>query len=385
VTAAGGRLRGWLSRVLAVAWREATLLRHDRGFVSTIIAQPILIILLYGYGLSNTPANVPWAVLDRSQSAQSRQLVQDIRHSGYFLAPTPVSGYAEGHALLRRGAVLAMLVVPAGLRRDAARGRARVQVLLDGSDPLSAARVGSYVAQIAAASAPPRRPAVREGVAPGADLPGPVDVRQRFTFNPRLADRDFFLATLVGMLLTNLCLSASSLGIVGERESGTFEQTLALPISTVEIVLGKLVPLVVLGYLVLLGTLTLQGVLFGIWPRGSLVALLVVTLPFLLASLAIGVFVSSLADTSAQAVFITVFFIMPSFVLSGIMFPYELMPEAVRPIGGLLPLRWYQIALRRIFARGGGLGDVVVPALAMLAIFAVLLAAIRWRLRPRLG
>src|SRR5262249_60349192 len=126
------------------------------------------------------------------------------------------------------------------------------------------------------------------------------------------------------------------------------------------------------------------GVVFGVWPQGSWIALLLATLPFVVASLAIGVFVSALAHRSAQAVFITVFFILPSFVLSGVMFPYQLMPPGIRQLGGLFPLRWYQIALRRIVERGGGLADVAVPCLALAVLFAVLLAAIRLRVRPRL-
>jgi ABC-2 type transport system permease protein len=200
---------------------------------------------------------------------------------------------------------------------------------------------------------------------------GAFDLRGRFWFNPTLVDRKFFLATLAGMLLTNLCLSISSLGLVGERESGTYEQTLSLPTTPIS-------------YVVLMIALLGAGLLFGFWPTGSWLALLVLTLPFVLASLAIGVFVSSLARTSAQAVFITVFFIMPSFVLSGVMLPYQLMPDGVRQLGALLPLRWYQIGLRRLVTRGGGFDDVWVPMLALVVVFAVLLTAIRMRLKPRL-
>jgi len=213
----------------------------------------------------------------------------------------------------------------------------------------------------------------------------PVDLRQRFWFNPTLLDRNFFLAALAGMLLTNLCLSATSLGLVAERESGTYEQMLALPTTPLEIVLGKLVPFVGLSYGVFAFATLAAGLFFGAWPQGSWLALVLVTLPFVLASLGIGVFVSTLAHTSAQAVFITVFFIMPSFVLSGSMFPYQLMPHGVREVGALFPLRWYQIALRRIVERGAGLTEVLGPVLALVILFGVILAGIRWRMKPRLG
>ena len=286
------RLRRMVSNILAVAYRETLVLRHDRGFMTTVTAQPVMMLLLFGFALSYTPANVPWAVLDRSTSAQSRRLVEEIRGTGYFLEPTPIQSYAQGRELLRRGDALAVLVIPRDFRRDFVRGRPQVQLLLDGTDPITAARLLGYLTQIAAASdigrhIPRDRGAERARV--------PIDVRQRFWFNPTLRDRDFFMAIMAGMLLTNLCLSGSALNIVGERESGTFEQTLSLPVSTLEIVLGKLLPLVGVCYLLLVVAVVGSGVGYGIWPRGGWLALGIVTLPFVLASLAMGVFVSTIS------------------------------------------------------------------------------------------
>jgi ABC-2 type transport system permease protein len=296
-----------------------------------------------------------------------------------------VTGYDGGEALLERGKALAMLVIPQDFRRGFERSGAEVQVLVDGSDPLQAARVGGYLTQIASGFDPARRPPPSRAADDRVRSRGPLDLRQRFWFNPTLSDREFFLAALAGMLLTNLCLSATSLGLVAERESGTYEQTLALPTTPIQIVLGKLVPYVGICYLILLFATIAPGVVFGLWPEGSYVTLFIVTLPFVLASLSVGVLVSALARTSAQAVFISVFFILPSFVLSGAMFPYQFMPDGVRQIGGLFPLRWYQIALRRIIERGGDLGDVAVPGLVLCVLFLVVLALIRWRMKPRLG
>jgi ABC-2 type transport system permease protein len=377
-------MRRALSNILAVSYREGVVLRHDKGFLTTVMAQPVILLLLYSYGISYTPANVPWAVLDRSGSVASRRLVADIRTTGYFEPPVAVTSYAEGRALLRRGSILALLVVPRDFSRDLVRGHPQVQLLADGTDPISAARILAYVSQIASRFDAERAPPVREAD-PTRRAAGPIDVRQRFWFNPTLADRDFFLAILAGMLLSNICLSGVSLGIVGERESGTFEQTLSLPISPVQIVMGKLLPLVVVGYALLGFTILGSGILFGLWPQGSWLGLALVTLPFMLASLSLGVLVSTLARNSAQAVFISVFFILPSYVLSGVMYPYELMPPAVRVVGAVIPLRWYQIALRRLWSRGAGVAEVVIPCVALLAIFAVLMTVIRWRLKPRLA
>ena len=376
-------MKRFLSNVLAVAYKEALVLRHDRALMITVLIQPVMMLLLLGYGLSNRPANVPWAVLDRSQTSASRRLVEEVLATGYFLRPEVVDGYAAARARLRRQRDIAVLVIPSDFRRDVARSRGQVQLLLDGSDPLTAARLGAYVSQVAAAFEPVPRPAPRGE--PGRRVPGPIDVRQRFWFNRTLADRDFFLAVLAGTLLTNFCLSASSLSIVGERESGTYEQMLALPTSPVELVIGKLVPFVAVSYGVMVLAILGPGLLFGIWPRGSLFAFAAVTLPFVLASLSVGVFVSTLARNSAQAVFITIFFILPSFVLSGVLLPYQLMPAGIRALGWITPLRWYQVALRRIVSRGGGLAEVAGPFAVLTGLFVVMLLLLRWRMRPRLG
>jgi ABC-2 type transport system permease protein len=367
--------RFW-SNVLAIGFKEARVLRNDPAVIAMMLIQPVIMVLLFGGVVSNTPRHVPWAVLDRAQTDTSRRLLAEIAHSGYFLPATPVRSYAEGQRRLELGRAVAVLVVPETFGRDAVERRAQVQLLLDGSEPISAARVGGIVTSIAA----------RFDAGGGAATPpAPVDVRQRFRFNPTLGDRIFYLAALTGMLLTNLCMSGSSLGIVAERENGTYEQMLSLPTTPVELVLGKLVPHVVMNYFVLALTTLLSGVIFGFWPRGNMLTLAVVALPFILASLGIGVFISTLARTSAQAVFVTVFFIMPSVVLSGIMLPHQFMPHPIREIGMLLPLRWYQIASRQVVARGAGLGDVLGPTLVLVALFAVLLSLVRWRMKPRLG
>ncbi|MBP1689782.1 MAG: type transporter [Deltaproteobacteria bacterium] len=378
-----GRRHFW-SNVMAVAYKETMVVRHDKPLITTLLIQPISFLVILGVAVSFTPRNVPWAVLDRSQTAVARRLVSEIETSGYFLPATRVASYEQGRALLQRGRAIALLVIDRDFARDLERGRSQVQLLLDGADPLTAARIGGAVTQIAAAydpdvGAPRARPDARLARA------GPIDVRQRFWFNATLRDSEFFLSALAAMLLTNLCFGATGLALVGERENGTYEQMLSLPTSPVEIVLGKLIPYVALCYAQLFIALVPAGLFLGYWPQGSWISLLVVTLPFVLASLGIGTFVSSLVNTSAQAVFLSVFFILPSFVLSGVMTPYQLMPDGVRQLGALLPLRWYQIASRRIIERGASLADVAEPMLVMTAMFGVILALLAWRMKPRLG
>lgn len=374
-----GRWRFW-SNVAAVAYKEAAVIRHDRAFLAVVFVQPLVQLVMFS-ALSNTPANVPWVVLDRDGSIAARRLVEEIGTSGYFLPPASVASYAEGHRRMRRGETFAMLVIPRDYARRRERGVPEVQLLVDGSDPITAARVAGYVTAIAAATTvTPVRP--RAG--PRTFVAGGIEVRQRFWFNPTLDDRRFFFSVFAAVLLTNLCLSATSLALIGERENGTYEQMLALPTTPVELILGKLVPYVGLCYVNLMMAVLPVGLIFGIWPAGSWLTLLVITLPFVLAALGLGAFISSVARNSAQSIFVAVFFILPSMVLSGLMMPYRLMPEGVRAIGGLLPTRWYQIALRGVMARGAGLGEVAVPTLVLVLMFGVVLAAVAWRMKPRL-
>ncbi len=372
-----GPVATFFSNMMAVAFKEAALMRRDKVLLGVIVAQPVMMLFLFGVVLSNRPANVPWGVIDRSHSAVSRRLISEIQASGYFLPVSSVASYDAARKGLHDGSMLAVVVIPDDFHREALAGKPDIQLLLDGTDPLSSARVGAYIRAIAA-----RLDLRRE---PDASSGPPLKLRPRFWFNPTLSDRRFLLSALGGMLLTNVCLSVSCLGLVLEREEGTYEQMLSLPTTTLELVLGKLLPSVALCYMVLFFAIVGPGLVFGIWPAGPLVALLIFTFPFVMATLSLGVLISTLVNTVAQAVFLSVFFIMPSFVLSGVMLPYQLMPDGPRQVGSVVPLRWYQIGERRLITRGGGLEDVMIPTLALTLFFVVMLLIVKLRSKPRLA
>ena len=143
------RIARFARNVWAVAYRDAAIIRHDKTMIGVIAVQPVMMILLFGLALSNEPANVPWAVLDQSHSHASRRLAQDIESTGYFVPPVSVASWDEGRDLLRRGKAVALVVIPRDFHRDALRGAPEIQVLVDGADPLTAARVGGYIGQVA--------------------------------------------------------------------------------------------------------------------------------------------------------------------------------------------------------------------------------------------
>ena len=179
--------RHFWSNVWAIAFKEARVLRNDPAVLTMMLIQPVIMTLLFGGVVSNTPANTPWAVLDRGRSETSRRLVEAVQTTGYFLQPRTVFSYREAEALLARGKAVAVLVTPDTFERDVASGQARVQLLLDGSEPLTAARVGGIITSVVTSFRPDG------GTGPPAGI---VDVRQRFRFNPTLADRIFYLAAL---------------------------------------------------------------------------------------------------------------------------------------------------------------------------------------------
>jgi hypothetical protein len=176
----------FFSNVVAVAYKEASALRRDQAFLAAVLVQPVVFVLLFAYALSYKPANVPWALLDHSRTAASRQFAEAVESTGYFLPPMPVTSYAEGRRLLKRGAAVAFVVVPDEFRRDFERGgRPQVQLLLDGTDPVTAARIGGAISAVGANFMPP-------GAAVGARAPAQrqAKLRQRFFFNPTLRDRE---------------------------------------------------------------------------------------------------------------------------------------------------------------------------------------------------
>jgi len=166
-----------ISNVLAMAYREFTVIRHDKAFLATVIMQPIMMLLLFGFALSNDPHNVPWAVLDRSQTAFSRLLIAEVTATGRFREPLRTDSYDEGRAWLRRGEAVVLLVIPPELRREVRAGVPEVQLLLDGADPLTAARVAGIVRQAAAQLGTRSIESARVDTAPSLRAGGTVDLR----------------------------------------------------------------------------------------------------------------------------------------------------------------------------------------------------------------
>lgn len=337
-------------------------MRRDRFTLAMMIGIPAVQILLFGYAIQTEVRNVPAVVLDESRSRASRELVAALENTGNFRITGTVAGRGELAATIGRGAASAGIVIPPDYARDIARGRpASAQVVVDAADPLSSQ------AAIGAAALAAQVISRRVAGAPGA--PPRVDVRVRPWYNPALRSSTYIVPGIVGVLLSLTLILITSMAIVRERERGTLEQLVVTPITRTALMLGKIVPFVLVGYVQMTVILVLGRLLFGVPVRGSILLLYLVAFAFIVANLAIGLFLSTLVRTQAQAMQLGFLFLLPNILLSGFMFPIAAMPGPAQWLGAALPLTYFLEVLRGILLKGVGMA-ALWPQTAILVGFA---------------
>jgi len=356
-------------RLGAIVWKEFVQMRRDKPTLAMMFGLPVLQLLLFGYAIRTDVRHLPLAVYDASRTIESRTLVEQLVGTGNFTVRLQVSSYDDVVRALDQGRVRAAVVIPTEYARDLSRGRsAPVQVLVDASDPLASQNA------IAAASLVGQRASLvrLSSRVPGVSLDrAPIDVRVRPMYNPALRTAIFIVPGIIGMILSITLMIVTSIAIVRERERGTLEQLVVTPLTRSEIMLGKIAPYVGVGYVQMTAVLLIGALVFHVPVRGSVLLLYGETLLFIVASLGLGLFVSTLARTQAQAMQASYFFVLPSVLLSGFMFPREGMPPVARQIGLVIPLTYYLQILRGVMLRGAGL-PALWPQTVMLAMFAVL-------------
>lgn len=344
-------------------------MRRDRFTLAMMIGIPAIQLLLFGYAIQTEVRNLPTVVLDESRTAESRALVATLENTGSFRITGAVASRDELAGALAGGRARAGIVVPPGYARDIARGRtATAQVVMDAADPLAsqAAIAGAALAGRARTEAL---------VAPAR---GGVDVRVRPWYNPGLVSSTYIVPGIIGVLLSLTMVLITSMAVVRERERGTLEQLVVTPISRGALVLGKIVPFLAVGYVQMTVILALGWLLFDVPLRGSLAVLYAVSLAFIVASLALGLLLSTLVRTQAQAMQLGFLFLLPNVLLSGFMFPRAAMPEVAQWIGAALPLTYYLEILRGVLLRGTGMA-VLWPEAAILTAFAAVFVVLSVR------
>jgi ABC-2 type transport system permease protein len=356
-------------RLRSIFFKEFIQMRRDRGTLGLMLLVPVMQLLLFGYAIRMDVRNLPTAVYDASRTQQSRDLVQRFEATRNFAIRTHVASYREAIRQVDRGRAHAAIVIPEDYARRVKRGRpATVQVLVDASSP-TASQSAIGAAQLVGQRSSLDIIAHRAGSAVGERLP--IDVRVRPLYNPALSSPLFIVPGIIGMILSNILIVITAMAVVREREHGTLEQLIVTPLTSSEIMLGKIAPYVLVAFSQITAVLFVGHFLFHVPIRGSLLLIYLLSFPFIVANLGLGLLISTLAKTQAQAMQVSFMILLPNVLLSGFMFPREGMPPFAREIGLTLPLTYYLQIMRGIVLKGVGLEALWPQALALVG-FALL-------------
>ena len=358
-------------RLGAMVRKEFVQMRRDPTTVRLMLAVPVMQLLIFGFAVRTDVRNLPTVIFDQSRTQESRSFVQSLVATDNFLVKRNVNSYAEAIEAVDAGRARSAVVFPPDYARSLKRGDTTpVQVLVDASDP-TASQSAIAAAQLVGQKTNMRLVELRIGTAGSAASRLPIDVRVRPLYNPALANAIFIVPGLIGMILSNTLIIITALTIVRERETGTLEQLIVTPLAKWEIMLGKIAPYVLVGYLQLTIVLVVGYFVFHVPVRGPLLALYGASFLFIVASLGLGLFVSTLGRNQAQVMQTAFLFLLPNILLSGFMWPREAMPAAARYVGIFLPLTHYLRLVRGIILKGNGLTELW-PQLVGLAVFAFL-------------
>jgi ABC-2 type transport system permease protein len=355
-------------RLRVLIWKELIELRRDPRLFVIVILAPILQLVVLGYAATTDVRDVPIVVADADRSATSRELIRRFDASRSFTVVNVVSAPGDASSYLENGRAWLVLAIPRGFDRAVTAGRIEtLQLVADGSDANSAGVALGYASNVLASFAQDLASARGSsgdwaGTAAGVPV-GTIDPRIRVWFNPRLESRDFMIPGIVALLLLVITTNLSSMAIVRERELGTLEQLNVSPLGRLELIIGKLFPYALVGLVDVALALTVSLVWFQVPLRGSLWLLVAMTGLYMMSTLGLGLFVSTISSTQQQAMMTTMFlFLMPMIYLSGFVFPIENMPAVIQPITYLIPLRYFLVILRSIFLKGVGLEALALAA-----------------------
>jgi ABC-2 type transport system permease protein len=357
-------------KLRAVALKELRQIRRDPLTLLMLLGLPAFMLVLYGFALNFDVRHVALAVQDRDHSARSRALVAAFVQSTYFdLVATPEPG-VDLEQLTARRIARAVLVIPEGFGSDLAAGRhAEVQLLLDGADASTATTVLGYAgALVAEQNAAELQRTVVKALGRGGPLG--IAYRPRVWYNPELSSTRFLVPGLMGVLLMLSAVLATALSIVREKERGTIEQIRVAPLRTVELILGKTLPYLVISFAASIIILLAARVLFGVEVKGPYLSLLGATLLYLVGALGLGILISTLADSQAMAfqggLLVS---LLPAVLLSGFIFQIRSMPFVLQVVTYAIPARYYLVILRGVIIKGSDLGPYW-DQMAGLALFA---------------
>jgi len=364
-------------RIISIIVKEFIQLRRDRRTMAMIVVIPIIQMSIFSYALGTDIKNVSTVVWDASNTVESRELIESFRQTEFFSVNFYATDYGDIAKRIESGKAKVALVIPPEYSTHLHRGEtAPVQFFTDGSEPTTGIQALANASLIVQA-----RSAELMSKAQLGEVALPVSIQPRIWYNPAMQSSIFYLPGLVGLILQMLTVMLTAFAIVRERENGTIEQLNVTPLRRGELIVGKLIPYIIIAYAQVILVLTTAVLAFSMPIRGNLLLLLSLTSFFLMFSLGIGLFISTISHTQFQAMQASVMILLPSIILSGFIFPVESMPKLAQWVSAIIPLTYYLRIVRGIIVKGIGMEYLWQEAaiLAVMGILTLVLAASRVR------
>ena len=360
-------------RFWAVVTKEFIQMRRDRLTFVMMVGIPLIQLMLFGFAINADPKELPTAVLSADHSEFSRSFVRALENSGYFKVTAQPSTEAEAERLIAEGDVQFVVNIPENFARKLQRGeRPAILVEADATDPTATGNAVGALSQLAQTALDHD---LRGALQPLQGKPAPFEVRIHRRYNPEGITQYNIVPGLMGVILTMTMIMQTGLAMTRERERGTMENLLATPVRPFEVMAGKIVPYIMVGYIQVTLILLAARFVFNVPMLGNVALLYGVVLAFIAANLAVGLMFSTVAKNQMQAMQMTFFFFLPSMLLSGFMFPFRGMPEWAQNIGSVLPLTHFLRMVRGILLKGNGLAETL-PHLWPIGLFLLTVVAI---------
>ena len=367
------------ARLAAMLVKEFTQMRRDRLTFGMMLGIPLMQLVLFGFVINADPKHLATGVLLADRGPQARTVLHAIRNSGYFDFVRLLEDEAEAERVLIGGEVQFVVNIPANFSRDLVRGeRPALLVEADATDPAATGNALNTLRLLAERALEHDLKGPLAGLA-GKD--GPLDLRIHARYNPEANTQYNIIPGLMGVILTMTMILITGLAITRERERGTMENLLSMPTRPLEVLIGKIIPYILIGYIQVAAILAAGYYLFGVPMVGSVTLLLVASFVFIVANLAMGITFSTIARNQLQAMQMAFFVFLPSILLSGFMFPFRGMPVWAQYLGEILPLTHFLRLVRGIMLKGIGVADVMqgLWPIALFGVLALGLAAKRYR------
>jgi ABC-2 type transport system permease protein len=370
-------------RLGSIVRKEFIQIFRDPRTLALILVMPIIQLFLLGYAATTDVKNVPIAVWDQSRTPASRALLDAFRSADYFTIAYDIGSQDQIQSLIESGKVRAALIIPPDYDRRLDEGDAQVSMILDGSDATvgsTALSTAQLIGQSFAIKVLSDRAAL---MGQSAAVKPPLEVRTQVWYNPDLLSAYFMIPGMIGMILYFITALLTATAIVRERERGTIEQLIVTPIRSWELVIGKILPYVLLGFFDTFEVLLIGHFWFKVPVRSNLSLVVLTSGLLLLSSLGIGLFASTIANTQQEAFLTVMFTMLPSIFVSGFFFPLDAMPTFLQIVSYAIPLRYFLIIIRSLLLKGVGIGPIQneVIALALFGLIIMGLAAMRFRKR----